>query len=466
MPYFGKIAFEDIQFATPGHGNVSGEVFLRRSRVHPDSFIERHAIDAAMIPFRYRSGYLEDVVPAIMGYSAIVYIDGSSVIARGYKGDLIASGTAGEDDATVINNAISSLTDGGLVLLADTSFICKTKISVTDQVILRGMGDKTRLVKAYNGVILELTGTTYEGHVVADLCIDGKRGDGYTGGGILVNGVSRNCLIDNVRIIQCESAGIQVTDSWGVVIKDSVIEYCGNGILKDGTGEMLVVLNVVSRFNDDNAVKLSGGGRHRILFSILEKSQNSYGSGVRIETGDNHLIAGCSFEDFPTSGRCILIGTTDTVNDCCICGNYMSEDNRCIELQKAANTRILYNVFEGTGQAIAIVTTSTSNTKIAFNSLLSSTPFYRIADSELPHFFENIGYVDRNEGSATIANGNSSVTVNHGLAATPSNIQLTGTHSEVKDAYVPESSITDTSFEIHVDSAVTADRIVYWKAKV
>ena len=69
-----------------------------------------------------------------------------------------------------------------------------------------------------------------------------------------------------------------------------------------------------------------------------------------------------------------------------------------------------------------------------------------------------------NEGSATIASGNTSVTVNHGLDSTPSNIQVTGAHSDVKDAYV--TNVGATSFDINVGSAVSADRTVYWKAKV
>ena len=69
-----------------------------------------------------------------------------------------------------------------------------------------------------------------------------------------------------------------------------------------------------------------------------------------------------------------------------------------------------------------------------------------------------------NDGSATIANGNTSVTVNHGLVTTPTNIQVTGTHSEVKDAYV--TNVGTTSFDIKVGSAVTANRTVYWKATI
>jgi len=79
-------------------------------------------------------------------------------------------------------------------------------------------------------------------------------------------------------------------------------------------------------------------------------------------------------------------------------------------------------------------------------------------------FKHNIGYVTENSGIATILNGNSSVVVDHGLAAAPNVIKLTGTHSEVKDCWV--TNVTDTQFTINAPAAVSADRDVYWQAEV
>ena len=68
-------------------------------------------------------------------------------------------------------------------------------------------------------------------------------------------------------------------------------------------------------------------------------------------------------------------------------------------------------------------------------------------------------------GIATIEAGNSSVVVEHGLVEAPSkNLQLTGTHSEVANCWV--SNVTDTHFTINAPSNVTANRDVYWEAKV
>jgi len=74
------------------------------------------------------------------------------------------------------------------------------------------------------------------------------------------------------------------------------------------------------------------------------------------------------------------------------------------------------------------------------------------------------GYPTVNKGTATIPNGSSSVVVDHGLAAAPSVVKLTGTHSEVKDCWV--TNVTSTQFTINAPAAVSANRNVYWQAEV
>lgn len=67
-----------------------------------------------------------------------------------------------------------------------------------------------------------------------------------------------------------------------------------------------------------------------------------------------------------------------------------------------------------------------------------------------------------NRGKATIANGTASIAVTHGLHTTPTNIILTGTHTEVHEAYA--TSVGSATFTITVDGNTTDDRDVYWQA--
>jgi hypothetical protein len=74
------------------------------------------------------------------------------------------------------------------------------------------------------------------------------------------------------------------------------------------------------------------------------------------------------------------------------------------------------------------------------------------------------GLRTRNSGTATILSGNTSVTVNHGLAYTPNAPRVTGRDAETSGAFVP-TGITSTTFFIQVPSAVTADRTIFWEAE-
>lgn len=101
------------------------------------------------------------------------------------------------------------------------------------------------------------------------------------------------------------------------------------------------------------------------------------------------------------------------------------------------------------------------------NVIVQAALFEKLIDTDA---FSHFGGADiasgkptQAKGRATIANGNTSVNVNHGLEAAPVLVTVTGLHSEVKDAYV--SSITPTQFTIAVGSATSADRQLQWSAE-
>jgi len=127
-----------------------------------------------------------------------------------------------------------------------------------------------------------------------------------------------------------------------------------------------------------------------------------------------------------------------------------------------AKSRIRVSGWGGSDSYINFVTDGGKNEIIIRTE--SDTNLDLSAKSASTRLYGRAGALFENDGSATIANGNTSVTVNHGLVTTPTNIQVTGTHSEVKDAYV--TNVGATSFDIMVGSAVSANRTVYWKATI
>lgn len=77
----------------------------------------------------------------------------------------------------------------------------------------------------------------------------------------------------------------------------------------------------------------------------------------------------------------------------------------------------------------------------------------------------NIGYVTSKIGFATIANGTSSIVVNHGLSEIPTNVLLSWAGSpDASQPYAAPGDFTATQFTIRTNANVTANRSVQWRA--
>lgn len=103
-------------------------------------------------------------------YDAIVYIDGTEVIAEDSLGRKIASGVAGTDDATVINAALTSLSSGECCRLIG-SFVPSATIAVGSKWLdgvpgfttLTGSAPVTAITVDQNGMLsnITITGNNY-----------------------------------------------------------------------------------------------------------------------------------------------------------------------------------------------------------------------------------------------------------------------------------------------------------------
>lgn len=126
-------------------------------------------------------------------------------------------------------------------------------------------------------------------------------------------------------------------------------------------------------------------------------------------------------------------------------------------IQAGNNNTVHHNV----GDAVTFLREAGASdyNRVWFNTIVSGG-FTLVGGNTTVRY--NQGYATENEGSATILNGQTSVSVTHGLVGTPTVVLVTGAHSETQDIWV--SSIGATTFTINVTPAVTADRTVYWVA--
>ena len=75
-------------------------------------------------------------------YSAKVYIEGSNVVSRDDKGDIIAWGVAGKDDVAVIKETIDAL-PGGAIVLEGTFIITNAIDNLKSNIFINGTPGKT-----------------------------------------------------------------------------------------------------------------------------------------------------------------------------------------------------------------------------------------------------------------------------------------------------------------------------------
>lgn len=186
-------------------------------------------------------------------YDAIVYIDGSEVVAEDADGRKIASGVAGTDDATVINNGLSSFTRGCLFLHPTETFHILSTISVGTQQSIEGKNTQID-VSTLNDTVFEFgAGGFYPQHLSS----------------IRAQGTGTNtstCLArftDNQR---------------GVVVEDVVSDGVCNIVLCEGICYLAELRNIIAY--GINANPLAGGTAFKFWTSASYPSAGP--NGVRL----------------------------------------------------------------------------------------------------------------------------------------------------------------------------------------
>ena len=311
-------------------------------------------------------------VVKLSGHTAYVGFD---VNKTNYVNYFICDETADDVQVAAAVAYAASLGSNGDVFVESGMYHMTARVTIPEQVSIIGTGDSTRFEKDFDGTeVFTLSTTTTEGHILRDFMIDGNSA-AQTGSGITISGVSRNVLVDNVRLMMCQEYGIKVINSWGATIQNCLIEYCGSAISKTGTGGGVYINTCTLRFNDLYGVHLNGGNSHRVLNCIIEKSVDQYGSGVRIDQGSYIEISGNAFEDFPTNGKCVFVaGSSERVVGTVITNNKMSENSRLIEITVANDTIIENNQFNGSATAVD-VNSGAYRTQIKSNYWGSTTTY-------------------------------------------------------------------------------------------
>jgi len=408
-----------------------------------------------------------------LGYPAsyIIFKDGDTIYAK--NGDTGKVDFSGTDAATVIQDTINNCDSGGLIFIKkgvyDISstieipyngiYICGEKASIKSD-----LSDKkgTFLSAASNiEAIFKATKSYIRGLHIESLGLDCNSKAQY---GVYISKGGEKNTVKNCFIIAFTQAGIYVSHS---SIHHYEIEILENKIMGRENSGSPYGIYIGSLASDnyiahnliqgcDTGIYLEYGTNIIIQNHISKVPATSYSYGIYWKWAAGNLIVANQIDNPTTSA---FYGWADSQ---IIIGNYIQVTSTnlqsCLKLDPPSSLSYSHIIF--TNNILRGDSGYTISNSVSLGTNASTSPGIVVNNN----VYENVTNIFKleNSGTATISNGSTSVTVTHGLAGTPTEIQLTGTHSEVKDAYV--QNVGSTTFDIVVDSAVSADRTVYWKA--
>jgi len=289
----------------------------------------------------------------------------------------------------------------------------------------------------------------------------------------------------------CDTFGDDGIDTWsdiGTLIIGNIVrngtseEKVVDGIeIGDGSDKCIVIGNVVAN---------CGRGMHVYYSNYVAVIGNmligNFADGVLLEASKYGLYKGNMIHGNGTYGIRLVDASTYNL----FIGNYIANNGNwgIISGSLAHYVAVLHNtVKDNAGQGIhpaanywtikgneVINESGVGNDQlygirlegdghiVKYNRVIADNPIGIVSGSHTIKY--NEGYVTENKGTATIAAGSTRVTVNHGLATTPSKVLITPI-GDPGDRYWVEN-ITDTSFDIVVATAPATDITFHWEAEV
>ncbi|MBW2649201.1 MAG: right-handed parallel beta-helix repeat-containing protein [Deltaproteobacteria bacterium] len=413
--------------------------------------------------------------------SYIIFKEGNLIKAKnGNTGQIEYKGS---DALTVINNAAADLSDGGRIYIRKGTYdIGDGTIKIYDNTVLCGDGPSTLIVQSSstdNPVISNVDRTNGNSNLkVCDIqvkntapfagpdqvCLEFEKCNNVFVQNVYIQSVYDGiefCRSDNCTALGCHVTALEGnTDPFGTGIEFdhmdggnyhkvayNYIYGFPNGILSDANQHYCIVIG--------NTILSSL--YYGIFMQILEKTPvpshiaiignvilntQTY-DAIRLEHGSaNFIIAGNIARNNKLHGCRIYGGESVTIIGNIFCENWYGVKLEGHEGYNTQNIVIEDNILLNNSHGAINITGTPAPTNYTIRN--------------------NIGFPTESSGIATIPSGQTSVTVAHGLAGTPTSVVLGPTHAEVVDAVW---SADDTNIIITVPSAVSADRQIAWYAE-
>ena len=434
------------------------------------------------------------------GASYIIGKDDTTYYAVRCSDGVIVSTNA--DAKTVIQAAIDAIASvGGEIRIKRGTYALATALSLSDKkAVLRGEGYTTILQRT--GAVVDITNTTTAlGHQqgLCDITLDAVDNSAVA---LSLTKVD-HCMFENLSILK-GSIGLYMAKSLDNTFVNLFVYSSGTGVKIDDV-RALPMCNANFFFGGQIetctsvGVHLRGVQTGNLFYGTT--IQNSTTNQVLIESfsdggyevaPDSCIFDGCYFEgsagpyiNFTTGGTWYARGIEFRGCNFSVAGSITIIDlkgSRCVFTENnlcAAETQaftLTYNVQgsqniisdcfvnrgEGTSGTVAWVITGNNN---LFENIQGVAAKMTWSDAGSGNRFENCtSRLQWKEGVTVISSGGTYVEVTHSLYTTPTMVLVSGNQAETAQVYA--DNIGATTFRATVPSAVTADRAVYWRARV
>jgi hypothetical protein len=203
------------------------------------------------------------------------------------------------------------------------------------------------------------------------------------------------------------------------------------------------------------------------------------GCVIGTTNSESIIFENCIFFNNDKNGLVVLANSKHTVvNNCRFVANSVTSANTYHGLAIASNTNyftitnnLFKNGWDGTGSQGygLVINAGTSNYFQVSNNTFLSNGIGSISLSvsgTIVYVKDNVGFLTRNAGTATITLGLSSVVVTHGLGGQPYSKDIIIIASLIPTVAVYVSALTPTTFTISAVAPVAADVVLNWNATI
>lgn len=290
-----------------------------------------------------------------------------------------------------------------------------------------------------------------------------------------------HCIINNNVTNDCVLSNIYVSNSDFTVITNNSTNHGGNhGVGISNSDYCLVNNNMISKNGASQIACWGSCSDNQIANNVISCATDKKGvelgasNSLRNQISNNKIL--CVGESYAGHGIYVVDGANYTL----INGNYIVNENttgttpkRGIEMM-GSYSNINNNTFRSIDQAhafgygIRLRSTAEHNT-VLNNDLRDTFVNFAIEDQgSLNDIYYNIGYNTESSGIVTLANGQTSVVVNHSLSVTPNagDIMVTPIESWGNMTQYFIDTYTAGQFTIHANVDPGQDVDFAWKAIV